>query len=583
MNKLRERLKENIITIQSYKEENLLLRKGKPEMEASRDILRKIEVNDNEIIRMKCTLQEVTANYEALNIVFEKCKKRNSDFLDDIREKKEHIINLTGQITALERTQGAVDDLKEQLKEAEQERNDMETRIKDLLTEPFLKRESGTSTKNRMAKLEMERDEKDKIIRNFKEKLLKQEEKMAEMDVAVELERRDAKESKEMYEELKIRYEGNGEMTIETVTRQLHKIDPSAFRQTMNDLNYQGHDSVWDRTGEGYSSEEIDINDPKSLHKEIERLRHSKRDIAAELEKCQQMIKLQSNLEEEKISYIKEEAEQLRIQNKAYKTKIDDLANQLDQKAKENAELRKALAGRGFTGKIGGKDFKLDKTMDSISDFSEMTEETGLGHQENVLDVAIDRAEFHANSIVQMLGKSKVKEDSFNTFIALSFYDHDTQATDICNGFNPGYATQFAFRNKFDDFYINHLDTRTLKIEVYQSKLDKPLLIGTANVLLKDLVQIDRTNPNPKKVVSSVVEVMSISNPDVAIGTIKYKMRLRNDFNQSIKIYHEKKASEAQHEMNRNTKSKIKCLTFEIIECRDLTKKGVKSKKIEPF
>lgn len=285
INKLRERLKENIKVIESYKEENLLLRKGKPDMEASRDIIKKIETNDNEIIRMKCSLQEVTANYEGLNKVFENCKKKNAEFLDEIREKKNQIINLTAQLTALERTQGAVDDLREQLKEAEKEKYDMESRLKDLLTEPFLKRETGTSSNNRIAKLEMERDEKEKIIRNFKEKLLKQEEKMGEMEAEVDRITRDAKESKEMYEELKIRYEGNGEMTIETVTKQLQRIDPSAFRKTMDDLNYQGIDAAWDRTGGDESSEEIDINDPKSLHREIERLRHSKRDIAAELEK----------------------------------------------------------------------------------------------------------------------------------------------------------------------------------------------------------------------------------------------------------------------------------------------------------
>lgn len=428
INKLRDRLKENMRIIETYKEENLLLRKGHPETESSREIIQKLQESDNEIVKMKCSLEEVTANYEGLNAVFEKCKKRNNELLDELRDKKNQIVNLTAQLTALERTSGVVDDLKEKLRELDQEKTDLEKRLNELLTEPFLKREAGTSAHNRIAKLEMERDEKDKIIKNFKEKILNQTQKMGELEAELEKEKNHMKDLEEKYEEIKIRYEGTGEMTIDSVQKQLMKLDPSAFRKTMEDLNYQGTEPMWATLRFDDEDEKgIDVDDPKSLLREIDRLKNSKKEIAAELERCQQMLKLQSNLEEERLSLIREEAEQFKVQCKAYKTKIDDLAIQLDQRQKENAELRKALSGKGYA----VKDLKLDKTMESVSDFSEMTEETTLGHQENVLDVAVDRAEFQSNSLVQVLGSHKVKEDSFNTFITISFYDHDTQATDI--------------------------------------------------------------------------------------------------------------------------------------------------------
>lgn len=583
INKLKERLRENMKVMESYKEENILLRRGNPETHASRDLINKLEQSDNEIIRMKCSLQEVTANYEALNVVLEKCKKKNSDLHDEIRDRREDIINLTVQVTALEKTQGAVDDLKEQLKESEQEKFDLESRLKDLLTEPFLKRESGTSSQNRIAKLEMDRDEKDKVIRNFKEKLLKQVETMAEMEAKVEIEQRKSKDIEEKYDELRIKYEGDGEMTVENVQRQLMKLDPSAFRKTMEDLNYQGTEQAWDRGIGDDSGDELDLKNPKSLLKEIERLRHSKRDIAAELEKLQQLLKLQSDLEGDKVGIVEEEVEQLRAQVKANKIKIEDLASQLDQKQKENAELRKALAGKGFAGMISGKEFRADRIMDSASEFSEMTEESALGNFENKLEIVIDRAEFHSNSLVQMLGKSKLNDSTFNTFLTLSFYDHDTQATELKTGFAPSYETLFAFRNKFDDFYIQYLDTQSLKIEVHQSKLDKSQIIGTANILLKDLIVFDHDSQNKKRVVSSLAEIMSIANPDVIIGSIKFKMRLKNDCHQAIKIYHERRAAEARHEMRESTKARTKCISFEIIECTDLVKKGVKPKKLKPF
>ena len=403
------------------------------------------------------------------------------------------------------------------------------------------------------------------------------------MEAKVEISDRKAKDFQEKYDELKLKHEGEGGLSIENVERELLKIDPNAFRKTVKDLNYNGTESAWDQVGVDDDGEEIDIKNPKSLLKEIERLRHSKRDIAAELEKLQQMLKLQSDLEGEKVAVVEEEAEQLRSQVKSYRIKIEDLANQLDQKAKENAELRKALAGRGFAGTISGKEFNPDQTMDSVSDFSEMTEESALGGQDNVLDLVVDGAEYHSNSLVQMLGKTKINDSTFNTFLMVSFYDHDTKVTEIKTGFAPAYDTRFYFVNKFDDFYIEHLDTRTLKIEVHQSKLDKSEVIGTGDILLKDLVTIDSIEKKTKRVVSSFVEIMSTANPDVVIGSIKFKMRLRNDFLQAIKIYHERKAAEARQEMKESTKTRTKCISFEIIECRDLSKKGVKPKRLRPF
>lgn len=51
--RLKDQLKSNIKTIDSLKEENLLLRKGRPESEPTRDIIQRMQNNDNEIVRLK--------------------------------------------------------------------------------------------------------------------------------------------------------------------------------------------------------------------------------------------------------------------------------------------------------------------------------------------------------------------------------------------------------------------------------------------------------------------------------------------------------------------------------------------------
>jgi hypothetical protein len=241
----------------------------------------------------------------------------------------------------------------------------------------------------------------------------------------------------------------------------------------------------------------------------------------------------------------------------------------------ENAELRK-----GKMGKI--KDKKYDDIPDTVSDFSEMTEESNITAQENILDLAIDSGEFYGNSLVEVLGKSKIKEESFNTFIAISFYDHETKATDIVAGFGPMYATQFAFRNRFDDFYLDYLDSQVLKLEVYLSKAENAEIIGVANILLRELLQLNHRDASKSKVVSSITDIVSTAKEDVTIGSIKFKMRLRLNANQAIKFFLEKK-NEVQLERTKDEDKQRKAITFQIVECRDLKVKHVKPDKMKPF
>lgn len=111
----------------------------------------------------------------------------------------------------------------------------------------------------------------------------------------------------------------------------------------------------------------------------------------------------------------------------------------------------------------------IDKT-DADSEFSYATEEPGLWPEENILDFAVDTAEFYADMLRQDVDLADYTQKSFATFLTVEFYDHDTKVTDVSEGYNPNYATQFSFKNSIDDFYIKYLETKTLKVEVFITK-----------------------------------------------------------------------------------------------------------------
>ena len=94
-------------------------------------------------------------------------------------------------------------------------------------------------------------------------------------------------------------------LTLAEIQRRIHDIDPSMFRQVMKDLHYDGEEPVWakfdfmEKLKLGPNNQPLDETDPFQLMREIERLKLERRDLAAELEKVQNQLKLQVSIDKQ--------------------------------------------------------------------------------------------------------------------------------------------------------------------------------------------------------------------------------------------------------------------------------------------
>lgn len=111
-------------------------------------------------------------------------------------------------------------------------------------------------------------------------------------------------------------------------------------------------------------------------------------------------------------------------------------------------QLEQEMAKSGFIGKPDD---------DLLSDFSVITNETDIGHEENVLDLIVSGAHFDQNRLIERLGNREIHPDAFQTFATVDFFNHETKHTDLCGGLEPAYKTQFRFKNNVDNFYIQHM------------------------------------------------------------------------------------------------------------------------------
>lgn len=84
--------------------------------------------------------------------------------------------------------------------------------------------------------------------------------------------------------------------------------------------------------------------DPKiEIKAEIERLKQEKSDFASELEKAQNLLKLQTDIEKENTVYYMHEEKRLQLIERSVTAKVEELSRRTDDKARTVNDLERKM------------------------------------------------------------------------------------------------------------------------------------------------------------------------------------------------------------------------------------------------
>ena len=316
-----------------------------------------------------------------------------------------------------------------------------------------------------------------------------------------------------------MRFEAEGGANIADVQNALFNMDPNAFRQTMKDM-HMDEEPAWSKMDflERYrvgGVQQLDPSNPQQLLAEIERLKHEKRDLAAELQKVQNLLTLQTDIERDRTKASEEEIAHLRLQVRSANARQEDMARLADVRQREVHDLSRKLATTAGRPGVGASiDASALDAAETQSEFSVVSQETDMMPDENVLDLAIDSADFSTQALESSVDRRKVTlaPRAFFTFVAVDFFNHDTKPSEIADGFTPIYATQFSFKNKVDNFYLQHLMRNYVKVEVFVSTAQQAVHIGVARILLRGLVEQDTGTSAKPPIMKSTAEIVSPTN-----------------------------------------------------------------------
>jgi len=160
-------------------------------------------------------------------------------------------------------------------------------------------------------------------------------------------------------------------------------MDAAKYSQLMTDMAMgvpaQGNAPIWANLPFLEQAGVRSDDDPKKqLKAEIDRLRQEKSDFASELEKAQNLIRLQTDIEKENTVYYLHEEKRLKLIEKSIMAKVEELSRRADEKSRTVFELDRKitqdLRASGAPEHLIRKSMQTD--IDTRSEFSAQTQES---------------------------------------------------------------------------------------------------------------------------------------------------------------------------------------------------------------
>ena len=512
-------------------------------------------------------------------------KSKDLKIVEELNKKNAEVHALKAQVAIYESNQGNAKENRKYIQEIIQERDDYQNKLTVLLTDPFFRRESASEFFKKISDLEEQNKKLNKQLEELKEESKSKEGELSKLklDYNSALDEKQHNAAQKGVHPFKM---VGDTVDLGEMKKALMSMDPSVFRATMDRLNYDGDEPIWAKI-DFLEQIGIDLNadsrDPKSAARVIELMKQDKRELAAALEKAQQILKLQYDIEKENKIYYEAESQELNTRIRELTLKLEEARKIADSRLEEIVLLKKS--GQILKAEVGADYEKIDAAE---SEFSYATLETDLKHDENILDLAIDKAEYYNNSLLQVVESDIVSEKGFLTFFTVEFYDHDVKATDVTSGLDPRYSTLFSFKNVIDDFYIQFLQTNRIKLELFINKSQKVKKIGFANIALRELIERDYDTAHGMKspIINGIININSSANPSLRIGSINYKMRMRKSLNEALRWFKEKSDLNTVQRSKKVTQKYLntKIIAINVIRCIDLKSRyATHQSKIRPF
>ena len=494
----------------------------------------KVDTNDKLLELTKKNLQNYIERYE---------KER-----ENVRKLQNELSLLKGETDKIPQYKILIDDLKNNEKKLEEELN-------ELRISPFIRQaeERGNVFRN----MQMTEQKLQELQRNLDEKERKVQEQELKLN---ELERENKKLRDNLVKTEEEKDKLNEQMLNLKISKEESERNEKIFQDKLNkfiqygevDTNFAKMLSLLKLQNKEINIDNININyfeqnaekanDPIYLKSEIEKLKIDNGELGKELETTKALLTtLQQIIDETKQL---QEVDKMKYQTevKILKDKIDQLVKLIDvDKLPKEFLVQDPISGQPILKDkneilnelIPSEKKEVNLLDDRITEFSEDDTEVELSMNENALDIFFGECVYE-DGLSEELG---FNVNNILSFFSVDFYIHETQTSDILNGRTPQFNFQITFKVDLNEKFITYLESEYIYIDIYSLRDNVQNIFGKGKIKLKDLIDVENSSQSSTRVINSVVSLYYISDPNLKIASIHYKMRMRKPLLETLKWY----------------------------------------------
>ena len=513
--------------------------------------------NDRNILNNKINsqLQNAAMKLDTNDKILELTNRNLKNYIEKYEKERENVRKLQTELSLLKGENEKIPQYKILIDELKNSEKKLEEELNELRISPFIQQveERGNVFRNiklteqKMQEMQKELDEKEKELREQKARLneLEKENKKLKDNLAIsEAEKDKYKEQKLNLEIVKEEAERNDKIFQDKLNKfiQYGQVDTN-FAKMLSLLKLQNKEINIDNININYFEQNNEkANDPVYLKSEIEKLKMEKAELGKELETNKALLNtLQQIIDETKQL---QEVDKMKYQAevKILKNKIEELIKLIDvDKLPSEYLVQDPITGQPV---LKDKNELLNELIpvekkeaklldDRITEFSDDDTEAELSMNENALDIFFGECVYE-DGLSEELG---FNIDHILSFFSVDFYVHETQTSDILNGKTPQFNFQITFKIDMNEKFITYLESEYIYLDIYSLRDNVQSIFGKGKISLKELIEVEKSSQSSTRVINSIVSLYYISDPNLKIASIHYKMRMRKPLLETLKWY----------------------------------------------
>lgn len=504
----------------------------------------------NDLTEKNAKIAELSAKIERQNNqldYFERTRMLTEESLKEYMEKYKVIETknreLESELRRYEYDNETLKKKEELIKMYEKKEKELEEKISDLCEQPFIKNDFDRDNAFKHAReLELAISELQKRFKETEDKCMEyqiQNKELNEQLILITNERDRYKDDGMKY---KISNEEREKQNKDFETQfkiigQFGKVD-SDYEKIANMLQRKYEEGNVSSNDNEQPWENIDFinkengNDVEMLQHEIKRLKLEKGILGNELEKTKTLLQNQLQINEDMKTVQDITAQKHQKEINLLQSKITDLLSLVDKERIPKEYMNVNVDNmHKLIDTVPQHNESMRSLDDKITEFSYDLSESTYHQNENAVDLVMLQGNFDVDAIKNTLGIAN--ENDIMTFISVDFYFHETQTSNLVNGVHPNYNLQLTFKVDEDERLIEYFNDECIVVDVYCLLNEEHIHFGKGTIQLNQLIV--KESGIGSRVVKGYCDVKYVNNDTIKIGSIKYKMRMRNSIKDMLK------------------------------------------------